>query len=123
MAAASSTGGMMLKLPGRVGDTGIIGAGTYCDGRGGVSATGHGEPVIRHGMGRALVEAFAELGAAGAMERVMRTACDGAFEFGLIGITAAADVAIGYSTQAMSWAAREGDALRTFLTHPVPRST
>ncbi len=123
MAAASSTGGMMLKLPGRVGDTGVIGAGTYCDCRGGVSATGHGEPVIRHGMGRGLVEAFAEVGAAGAMERVMRTACDESFEFGLIGIEAGGDVAIGYSTQAMSWAALEGDALRTFLSHPIPRST
>lgn len=123
LAAASSTGGMMLKLPGRVGDTGVIGAGTYCDCRGGVSATGHGEPVIRHGMGRALVEAFAEAGATGAMERVMRTACDDAFEFGLIGIDAAGDVAIGYSTQAMSWAALEDGALRTFLSYPIPRST
>jgi len=123
MAAASSTGGMMLKLPGRVGDTGVIGAGTYCDGRGGVSATGHGEPVIRHGMGRALVEAFAEVGAAEAMERVMRTACDESFEFGLIGIPVDGDAAIGFSTQAMSWAALEGETLRTFLTHPIPRST
>ena len=74
-------------------------------------------------MGRALVEAFAEVGAAGAMERVMRTACDESFEFGLIGIDAEGDLAIGYSTQAMSWAALEGETLRTFLSHPMPRST
>ena len=123
LAAASSTGGMMLKLPGRVGDTGVIGAGTYCDCRGGASATGHGEPVIRHGMGRTLVEAFGEMGATGAMERVMRTACNESFEFGLIGIDAAGEVAIGYSTQAMSWAVLEGETPRTFLSHPIPRST
>ncbi len=123
LAAASSTGGMMLKLPGRVGDTGVIGAGTYCDRRGGVSATGHGEPVILHGMGRALVEAFSELGGAGAMDKVMRVAVDGGFEFGLIGIGAGGEVAVGYSTQAMSWAALEDGGLRTFLSHPVPRSS
>jgi isoaspartyl peptidase/L-asparaginase-like protein (Ntn-hydrolase superfamily) len=73
-------------------------------------------------MGRALVEAFAEVGAAGAMEKVMRTACEESFEFGLIGVDAAGEVAIGYSTQAMSWAALEDGVQRTFLSHPVPRT-
>jgi beta-aspartyl-peptidase (threonine type) len=48
VAAATSTGGMLFKLPGRVGDTPLIGAGTYADDRGGAaSATGHGEAMIR----------------------------------------------------------------------------
>jgi L-asparaginase / beta-aspartyl-peptidase len=48
LAAATSTGGIAGKLPGRVGDSPIIGAGTYADNDTcAVSATGHGEVFIR----------------------------------------------------------------------------
>ncbi len=48
LAAATSTGGMTNKRWGRVGDSSIIGAGTYADNRScAVSATGHGEYFIR----------------------------------------------------------------------------
>ena len=48
IAAGTSTGGMMNKRWGRVGDSPIIGAGTYADdGTCGVSSTGHGEYFIR----------------------------------------------------------------------------
>jgi len=51
LAAATSTGGMTGKLPGRVGDTPIIGTGTYADNAScAVSATGHGEFFIRYGV-------------------------------------------------------------------------
>jgi L-asparaginase / beta-aspartyl-peptidase len=44
LAAATSTGGMMMKKYGRVGDSPIIGAGTYADNRfAAISCTGHGE--------------------------------------------------------------------------------
>jgi beta-aspartyl-peptidase (threonine type) len=46
--AAVSTGGMWLKLPGRIGDSAILGAGIYADSRGGAAcATGTGEEIIR----------------------------------------------------------------------------
>jgi len=48
LAAATSTGGYNTKVPGRVGDSPVIGAGTWADNRTcGVSATGHGEYFIR----------------------------------------------------------------------------
>ncbi len=48
LAAATSTGGVSFKVPGRVGDSGVIGAGTYADNRAcAVSATGDGELFIR----------------------------------------------------------------------------
>jgi len=47
LAAATSTGGTRGQLPGRVGDSPLIGAGTYADERIAVSATGHGESLIR----------------------------------------------------------------------------
>jgi L-asparaginase / beta-aspartyl-peptidase len=49
LAAATSTGGMTGKLPGRVGDSPIVGAGTFADNATcAVSATGHGELFIRY---------------------------------------------------------------------------
>jgi beta-aspartyl-peptidase (threonine type) len=48
LAAATSTGGLANKAPGRVGDSAVIGAGTWaCDGVCAVSATGHGEAFLR----------------------------------------------------------------------------
>jgi beta-aspartyl-peptidase (threonine type) len=48
IAAATSTGGMTNKRWGRIGDSPIIGAGTWADGRCGVSGTGWGEFYIRN---------------------------------------------------------------------------
>jgi len=50
LAAATSTGGMTGKMPGRVGDAPIIGAGTYANNIVAVSCTGTGEQFIRHGV-------------------------------------------------------------------------
>jgi beta-aspartyl-peptidase (threonine type) len=48
VAAGTSTGGMAGKHPGRVGDSAIVGAGTYADSTaGGVSCTGDGEAILR----------------------------------------------------------------------------
>jgi beta-aspartyl-peptidase (threonine type) len=48
IAAATSTGGTIGKLPGRVGDSALIGCGTYAENSiGGVSCTGDGEAIIR----------------------------------------------------------------------------
>jgi L-asparaginase/beta-aspartyl-peptidase (threonine type) len=51
LAAATSTGGFTGKLPGRVGDSPIIGAGTWADNATcAVSGTGHGELFMRTGL-------------------------------------------------------------------------
>jgi len=48
VAAAPSTGGMTYKLPGRVGDSPLVGSGAYADNQtGAASATGHGERIMR----------------------------------------------------------------------------
>ncbi|HJQ80194.1 MAG TPA: isoaspartyl peptidase/L-asparaginase, partial [Lacipirellulaceae bacterium] len=49
LAAATSTGGLSGKMPGRIGDTPIIGAGNYANNEScAVSGTGIGEQYIRH---------------------------------------------------------------------------
>jgi L-asparaginase / beta-aspartyl-peptidase len=92
LAAATSTGGMTGKVPGRVGDSPIIGAGTYADNATcAVSATGHGEFFMRYGAAfeiaarlrhagqslqhaaGAVIEALAEFGGRGGAVAVDRT--------------------------------------------------
>jgi len=46
--AGSSTGGTAFMMPGRVGDSPIVGAGIYCGPAGAVSVTGAGEEILRH---------------------------------------------------------------------------
>ena len=59
LAVASSTGGTFLKLPGRIGDSPVIGAGLYADDRKGAAAsTGHGEAILRIVMAYRAVEAM-----------------------------------------------------------------
>lgn len=52
LAAATSTGGVFDKLPGRVGDSPLIGCGTYADGHAAVSCTGLGEDIMRTTLAR-----------------------------------------------------------------------
>lgn len=56
LAAATSTGGIFDKLPGRVGDSPLIGCGTYANKFGAVSCTGYGEAIIRVLMARDAVQ-------------------------------------------------------------------
>lgn len=59
VAAATSTGGIFFKLPGRIGDSAIIGAGTYADdGLGAASATGEGEAIMRAVLTKCVVDAL-----------------------------------------------------------------
>ncbi|MBY0582733.1 MAG: isoaspartyl peptidase/L-asparaginase [Sphingomonas sp.] len=59
VAAATSTGGVTGKRWGRIGDTPIIGAGTWADGVCAVSATGSGEYFIRAGVGHQIAARIA----------------------------------------------------------------
>jgi len=74
LAAGTSTGGMTYKMHGRVGDSPIIGAGTYANNEScAVSATGHGEFFIRATVARnicALME-YADLSLQEATDRVV----------------------------------------------------
>ena len=59
VAAATSTGGTQDKAPGRVGDTPVVGAGTYADDRGGAaSCTGWGESILRVVLAKSAVDAL-----------------------------------------------------------------
>lgn len=72
LAAGASTGGVALMLPGRVGDTPLIGAGVYADDEAGaVSMTGIGEGIIRLAMAKAIVERLRRGAPAAALREVL----------------------------------------------------
>jgi beta-aspartyl-peptidase (threonine type) len=60
VAAATSTGGTAFKLPGRVGDSPLVGSGAYADNQSGAaSATGHGEMIMRVLLSKTATDAIA----------------------------------------------------------------
>ena len=103
LAAATSTGGMTNKKFGRVGDTAIIGAGTYADARVAVSCTGHGEYFM---LGVTAYDVAARIKYKGlSLEEAARetiehlTAING--EGGLIAIDAMGNVALPFNSEGM----------------------
>src|SRR5207249_2151593 len=59
-ATGSSTGGLAFMLPGRVGDSPIVGAGLYAGPRGAVSVTGIGEEIIKQVLSKFVYDRIAD---------------------------------------------------------------
>ena len=116
LAAATSTGGYTGKLPGRVGDSPIIGAGTYADNAScAVSGTGWGEAFIRVALAHEVSarmkhrgETLAQASRA-ALRQIARIGGDG----GLIAIDRRGRIAMPFSSEGMLRAAVGPDGLRT----------
>jgi L-asparaginase / beta-aspartyl-peptidase len=112
LAAATSTGGRLGQRPGRVGDSPLIGAGTWADRSVAVSCTGAGESFIRCGAARllgALVASGVAIGAAADTVMDEVAACDGVG--GLIAVDAEGRVALPFSTEAMPRGVWRGGAI------------
>jgi beta-aspartyl-peptidase (threonine type) len=102
LAAATSTGGLHGQRPGRVGDSPVIGAGTWADRRVAVSCTGKGEAFVRAGAARllgALVASGVRLEAAARAVLDEVAECDG--DGGLIAVDARGEIVLLFSTEAM----------------------
>ena len=118
LAAATSTGGTFGKLEGRVGDTPLIGPGTWADDNVAISCTGVGEHIIRSGgassiafrlrSGLSLDDAVAEM-----LDEVARLGGDG----GIIAVTRDGAVAMHYNSEGMKRASATSTSdivVRTF---------
>ena len=112
----TSTGGITLRLPGRVGDTPLPGAGTYADAHGGVSATGHGEEIMRNMIAFRAVSMMAHRRARIVGNRIMEYATGNGCQCGLVGIDRHGDAVCVYNTQGMSWSYIKKGRLRVFGT-------
>jgi len=106
LAAATSTGGTFMKLEGRVGDTPLIGPGTWADDDIAISFTGTGEHIIRSGGAIAIAHQFK----AG---RTLQEAADDVLaeikrlggDAGLIAVAKNGQVAMPYNSDGMKRAA------------------
>ena len=113
LAAATSTGGMTNKRYGRVGDSPVIGAGTWADERCAVSGTGWGEfflrNVVAHDIAARMAYGGATLAAAAdavILQRVPELGGDG----GAIAVDRDGNIAMPFSTVGMyrGWIATDG---------------
>jgi beta-aspartyl-peptidase (threonine type) len=121
LAAATSTGGMTNKKEGRIGDSPIIGAGTYANNRTcAVSCTGHGEFFIRHVVAydiSALME-YKEMNLKEATEKVILdklVKVNG--EGGVIAIDAKGNIAMTFNTPGMYRAFKKSDGKTAILIY------
>jgi len=118
VAAATSTGGLAGKRRGRVGDSALVGAGTYADDRlGAGSATGPGEAIIRVVLvrgaldlvGRGLDPAWVAQHALATLDRRLGAAA------GVILVDAAGRIGLAHTSEAMAAAWRTEETGRVLL--------
>lgn len=107
LAVGTSTGGITGKFVGRIGDTPIIGAGTYCNQQIGVSTTGHGETIMKSSLAHDIVKRYEYLKAN--VQKATKDACEEMtrrFEGtgGAITLDALGDVGVYFTSTRMAWA-------------------
>ncbi|RLQ21842.1 isoaspartyl peptidase/L-asparaginase [Seongchinamella sediminis] len=116
LAAGTSTGGMTAKRFGRVGDSPIIGAGTYADNTScAVSATGHGEYFIRYHVAADICARVKYQGAslADASDTVINQVLkDAGGSGGIIAMDPSGNIAMPFNTVGMYRASRSSDGSR-----------
>src|SRR6266513_323736 len=108
LAAACSTGGVALKLPGRIGESAMLGAGLYADNASGAAtATGIGEQAMRLDISTAACDLMRHTSAVSAGTKVIRYSTKmlgvGA---GLIALDRKGRYAVAHNTRNLCWAAR-----------------
>ena len=113
LAAATSTGGTTGKRQGRVGDSPILGAGNWADGRVAVSCTGKGEEFLRHLVAHEIAACIEYTGAS------IEQACNGVLstkmapgDGGVIAVGADGSVALVFNTTGMHRAAANANDQR-----------
>ena len=114
LCAAGSTGGVLCKLPGRVGDTPIVGAGFYADAElGACCCTGVGEAIMAHVLAYRALRLAAE-DPRGASQRVAAlcaeiAAAHGGAAVGLLLLRPDGEGVITHASEHMSWASAIGE--------------
>ncbi len=124
LAAATSTGGMTNKRYGRIGDSPIIGAGTYANNNScAVSATGSGEYFIRSVVAHdicALVQYKGWPLAKAAQEVVQRKLVTMGGDGGIIALDPSGNVAMEFNSEGMFRGVRTGNGRREIAIYRLP---
>jgi L-asparaginase / beta-aspartyl-peptidase len=108
LAAACSTGGVSLKLPGRIGDSAILGAGLYADnGSGAATATGIGEQAMRLVISKAACDLMRRNNALSAATKTVNHATYIlGVGTGLLTLDRSGRYGVAHNTRHLCWAAR-----------------
>jgi beta-aspartyl-peptidase (threonine type) len=121
LAAATSSGGVAGRMGGRVGDTAVIGAGTFAAPAGAASFTGHGEEIMRRMMAKDLVDRMATLPGSVAMTLVIAEARRKKVACGAVGMDARGGFCYGHTTPDMAWGYKVADRLFLFTEEKKKR--
>lgn len=98
-AVANSTGGYAGKLPGRIGDTPIFGAGTWACPHGAATGTGLGEELIRRFLSKTVCDLMRKHSA----QKAVDISLEGTKRVGMIAIDRQGNIGLGHTTRAMPW--------------------
>ncbi|MDJ0754031.1 MAG: isoaspartyl peptidase/L-asparaginase [Ardenticatenaceae bacterium] len=114
LAAATSTGGTRNQMPGRVGDCSLVGSGGYADNfAGGVSATGHGESLMKVVISKQVCDmmrlGMTPTGACEAALHMLQQRLPETGKGGLIAINPHGHVGLAFNTDAMPYAYTKGN--------------
>jgi beta-aspartyl-peptidase (threonine type) len=112
--AGTSSGGITMRLPGRIGDTPSPGAGTFANRFGAAGATGHGEEILRHMLSFRAVHLMARYPAPAAGKKIIAYASEQNCRCGLIGIDKKGGIMCVNNTKAMSWCYIKNGRIKSF---------
>lgn len=120
IAAGTSTGGVPGKIPGRVGDSAIIGAGTFASASGGASATGHGEAIILAGLCREAISGLGDGPPSSVASRAIATLLTPLHaEAGIIIVDSKSRIGFAHNAGAMQVASFDSTGIRHFWAEPI----
>ena len=94
-----------MHLPGRVGDTPMIGAGTYACKYGAVSCTGWGESIIRVCLAKTVCDLMRTSNAQIAVDKTLKIMDKAGCFAGIIAVDKKGNFGYGFNTEQMLWAA------------------
>ncbi|MGQ9677713.1 MAG: isoaspartyl peptidase/L-asparaginase family protein [bacterium] len=114
LAAATSSGGNVGKLRGRIGDSAIPGAGTYASPYGAVSCAGHGEEIMRIHLAKDIVDRMKTMPASTALILAMADAKRKKIVCGAIGFDARGGICYGHTAYDLAYGYKVADRLFMF---------
>ncbi len=121
LAVATSSGGIAGRMRGRVGDSAILGAGTYAAPYGAVTCTGHGEEIMRRLLAKDIVDRMLTMPASVALTLAMSEARRRKLRVGAVGFDARAGICYGHTTPDMAWGYKVAERLFMFTEDKGPK--
>jgi beta-aspartyl-peptidase (threonine type) len=121
LAVATSSGGITGRMRGRVGDSAILGAGTYAAPSGAVTCTGHGEEIMRRLIAKDVVDRMMTMPASVALTLVISEARRRKIRLGAVGFDARAGICYGHTTPDMAWGYKVAERIFLFTEDKSPK--